>query len=118
VFLFLGDLRCVLIPFLSIPISLLAAFFLMKTGGLSINMFTLLAMVLAVGLVVDDAIVVLENIRRHQIKGLSPFRAAVVGGNEIVFAVVVMTLTLVAVYLPIAFITGRFADIYLQHTGR
>ena len=114
VFLFLGDWRSVIIPFLSIPISLAAAFFLMKIGGLSINQFTLLAMVLAVGLVVDDAIVVVENVQRHQRKGLPAMQAAIIGSNEIVFPIIAMTITLVAVYLPIALITGRYASIYLQ----
>ena len=86
----------------------------MWLGGLSINLFTLMALVLAVGLVVDDAIVVLENIGRHQHQGLGRKQAAINGGNEIQFAVMAMTLTLVAVYAPIATITGRFAAIYAQ----
>lgn len=114
VFLFLGDWRSVIIPFLSIPLSLAAAFFLMKIGGLSINQFTLLAMVLAVGLVVDDSIVVVENIQRHQRKGLAAMQAAITGSNEIIFPVIAMTITLIAVYLPITLITGRYAAIYLQ----
>lgn len=114
VFLFLGDWRSVLVPFACIPVSLLAAFFLMKVGGLSINQFTLLALVLAVGLVVDDAIVVLENIQRYLKKGLSSFDASIKGSTQIVFPVIVMTVTLMAVYAPIALITGRYASIYWQ----
>lgn len=114
VFLFLGDWRSVLVPFACIPVSLLAAFFLMKVGGLSINQFTLLALVLAVGLVVDDAIVVLENIQRYLKRGLSSFDASIKGSTQIVFPVIVMTVTLIAVYAPIALITGRYASIYWQ----
>ena len=114
VYLFLGSFRAVLIPTLAIPVSLIGAFLPMWLGGLSINLFTLMALVLAVGLVVDDAIVVLENIGRHQHQGLGRKQAAINGGNEIQFAVMAMTLTLVAVYAPIATITGRFAAIYAQ----
>ena len=114
VFVFLGDWRSVLIPFVCIPVSLLAAFFLMKLGGLSINQFTLLALVLAVGLVVDDAIVVLENIQRYLKRGLSSFEASIKGSSQIVFPVIAMTVTLMAVYAPIALITGRYASIYWQ----
>jgi multidrug efflux pump len=114
VYLFLGNIRAVLIPTIAIPISLIGAFFPMLLGGLSINLFTLMALVLAVGLVVDDAIVVLENIQRHQYLGQGKLQSAIDGGNEIQYAVIVMTLTLVAVYAPIATISGRFAAVYIQ----
>jgi multidrug efflux pump len=114
VYLFLGNIRAVLIPTIAIPISLVGAFFPMLIGGLSINLFTLMALVLAVGLVVDDAIVVLENIQRHQYLGQGKLQSAINGGNEIQYAVIVMTLTLVAVYAPITTISGKFAAVYLQ----
>lgn len=114
VYLSLGRLRQVWVPAVAIPISLLGALFIMKLAGASINLFTLLALVLAVGLVVDDAIVVLENTQRHLRMGRSKKEAAILGGNEIAGPVVVMTLTLLIVYIPIAFVTGKFAPIYLQ----
>lgn len=114
VYLSLGRLRQVWVPAIAIPISLLGALFMMKLAGVSINIFTLLALVLAVGLVVDDAIVVLENTQRHLRMGRSRKEAAILGGNEIASPVVVMTLTLLIVYIPIAFMSGKFAAIYLQ----
>ncbi|MGH8355372.1 MAG: efflux RND transporter permease subunit, partial [Pseudomonas sp.] len=100
VFLFLGALRSVLIPVITIPLSMIGVLFFMQLMGYSINLLTLLAMVLAIGLVVDDAIVVLENIHRHLEDGMKPLRAALVGIGEISSAVVAMTLTLAAVYAP------------------
>ncbi|HBG33934.1 MAG TPA: multidrug transporter AcrB, partial [Holosporales bacterium] len=111
VFLFLRSARASLIPLVTIPVSLIGAFALMFVFGFTINILTLLALVLAIGLVVDDAIVVLENIYRYIEKGEKPFQAAIKGAKEISFAVVAMTLTLAAVYAPIALssgITGRF----------
>lgn len=105
-FFFLGSLRSVLVPILAIPLSLIGAFFLMMVMGFSINLLTLLAMVLAIGLVVDDAIVVLENIYRHVEEGATPFAAAIQGAREIANPVILMTLTLVAVYLPIGMMGG------------
>ena len=111
---FLHSLRASIIPIVTIPISLVAAFALMLATGLSINTLTLLAMVLAIGLVVDDAIVVLENIFRHIEKGMRPFDAAIKGMREIGFAIVAMTLTLAAVYAPIAFTPGSTGRLFLE----
>ncbi|MEM9243480.1 MAG: efflux RND transporter permease subunit [Pseudomonadota bacterium] len=106
VFMILGSLRTVVVPLVTIPLSLISACTLMFLLGYSINTLTLLAAVLAIGLVVDDAIVVTENIHRHIINGDTPFQAAIKGTREIRFAVIAMTLTLASAYLPIAFITG------------
>ena len=111
---FLHSLRASIIPIITIPISLVATFAVMLAAGLSINMLTLLAMVLAIGLVVDDAIVVLENIFRHIEKGMKPFEAALKGMREIGFAIVAMTLTLAAVYAPIAFMPGSTGRLFLE----
>ncbi|NIC39745.1 efflux RND transporter permease subunit, partial [Aquabacterium sp. A08] len=107
IFVFLRSLRASIIPLVTIPVSLIGAFALMALFGFSINTLTLLALVLAIGLVVDDAIVVLENIYRHIEDGMAPFAAAIRGAKEIGFAVVAMTLTLAAVYAPLAFTPGR-----------
>ena len=107
IFVFLRSLRATLIPLVTIPVSLIGCLALMYAFGFSINTLTLLAMVLAIGLVVDDAIVMLENIYRHVEEGMAPFQAALQGSQEIGFAVVAMTLTLAAVYAPIGFMTGR-----------
>lgn len=107
VFLFLWSFRATLIPIVTIPVSLLGTFALLALFGFSINTFTLLAMVLAVGLVVDDAIVVLENIHKHMEKGLNKLNASIVGSNEIFFSIVAMTLTLAAAYIPIALTPGN-----------
>ncbi len=114
VFLFLRNFRATLIPLITIPISLIGSVVLMKMFGFSINTITLLAMVLAIGLVVDDAIVVLENITRHLEKGLSPLKAAIQGSREIGFAIVAMTLTLASVYAPIAFIQGAVGQLFVE----
>lgn len=105
-FLFIGSLRSVIIPSIAIPISLIGAFFCMLIMGFTINLLTLLAMVLAIGLVVDDAIVVLENIYRHVEEGSTPFDAAIKGAREIANPIILMTLTLVAVYIPIGMMGG------------
>ena len=114
IFLFLRTWRATLIPLVTIPVSLLGAFALMYALGFSINTLTLLSMVLAIGLVVDDAIVVLENIHRHIEEGMTPFAAALQGGREIGFAVIAMTLTLAAVYVPIAFQTGATGKLFIE----
>ncbi|MEQ9639298.1 MAG: efflux RND transporter permease subunit [Alphaproteobacteria bacterium] len=114
IFAFLRSIRATLIPLVTIPISLIGAFALMELFGFSINTLTLLAMVLAIGLVVDDAIVMLENIYRHVEEGKSPFRAAIDGAREITFAVVAMTLTLAAVYLPVAFQGGTTGKLFTE----
>ena len=107
VFLFLWSFRATLIPIVTIPVSLLGTFALLALFDFSINTFTLLAMVLAVGLVVDDAIVVLENIHKHMEKGLDKMKASIVGSNEIFFSIVAMTLTLASAYIPIALTPGN-----------
>ena len=107
VFLFLRTLRASIIPLITIPVSLIGVFSLMALAGFSVNTLTLLSLVLAIGLVVDDSIVVLENIFRHIEEGLTPFKAALKGAREISFAVVAMTLTLAAVFAPLAFTPGR-----------
>jgi multidrug efflux pump len=114
IFLFLHSFRAALIPIVTIPVSLIATFAIMYATGLTVNTLTLLAMVLAIGLVVDDAIVVLENIYRHIEEGMRPFGAAIKGAREIGFAVIAMTLTLAAVYAPIAFTPGRTGRLFLE----
>ena len=114
IFVFLRTLRASIVPLVTIPVSLIGSFALMKLFGFSINTLTLLALVLAIGLVVDDAIVVLENIFRHIEEGLPPFQAAIKGAREIGFAVVAMTLTLAAVYAPLAFTPGRTGRLFAE----
>ncbi len=114
VFVFLRTLRASIIPMVTIPVSLIGAFGIMAAAGFTINTLTLLALVLAIGLVVDDAIVVLENIFRHIEEGLEPFQAALKGAKEISFAVVAMTLTLAAVYAPLAFTPGRTGRLFTE----
>ena len=111
---FLRSLRASLIPIVTIPVSLITTFALMYALGFSVNTLTLLAMVLAIGLVVDDAIVVLENVHRHVEEGKRPTFAAIVGTREIGLAVVAMTLTLAAVYAPVAFAPGRTGRLFLE----
>ncbi|GHU17526.1 acriflavin resistance protein [Alphaproteobacteria bacterium] len=114
VFLFLWSFRATLIPIVTIPVSLFGTFSLLYMFDFSINTFTMLAMVLAVGLVVDDAIVVLENVHRHLEKGLSKLRAAIVGSKEICFSVIAMTLTLAAAYVPIALTPGELGKSFRE----
>ncbi|MBR9867058.1 MAG: efflux RND transporter permease subunit [Oceanospirillales bacterium] len=114
IFFFLRNLRATLIPVITIPLSLIGGFALMLLMGFSINTLTLLAMVLAIGLVVDDAIVMLENIYRHVEAGLSPVQAAFKGSKEIGFAVIATTLTLVAVFAPVAFTPGRTGKLFTE----
>src|SRR5690606_13543303 len=114
IFFFLRNLRASIIPIVTIPVSLVGACALMYLFGFSINTLTLLAMVLAIGLVVDDAIVVLENIYRHIEEGVPRMQAAIRGAREIGFAVVAMTLTLVTVYAPLAFATGRTGRLFIE----
>jgi len=111
---FLRNIRASIIPLVTIPVSLIGAMGLMYAFGFSINTLTLLAMVLAIGLVVDDAIVVLENIFRHIEQGMPRFRAAVLGIREITGAVIAMTLTLVTVFAPLAFATGRTGRLFIE----
>ncbi len=114
IFVFLRSFRSTLIPLVTIPVSLIGTFTLMWALGFSINTLTLLAMVLAVGLVVDDAIVVLENVHRHIEKGLTPHQASIKGMQEIGFAVILMTLTLAAVYVPVAMMEGRTGKLFTE----
>jgi multidrug efflux pump len=114
VFLFLGALRSVLIPVITIPLSMIGVLFFMQMMGYSINLLTLLAMVLAIGLVVDDAIVVVENIHRHIEEGKTPFNAALEGAREIAMPVVSMTITLAAVYAPIGFLEGLTGALFKE----
>lgn len=106
IFLFLRDWRSTLIPVIAIPVSILSAFFIMYIAGFSINVLTLLGLVLSIGLVVDDAIVVLENIYEKVERGMTPIQAALKGSKEIYFAVISTTITLAAVFLPIMFMGG------------
>jgi len=114
IFLFLGSFRAVAIPVVTIPLSLVGAAALMLLMGFSINLLTLLAMVLAIGLVVDDAIVVVENIHRHIEEGLSPVRAALVGAREIIRPIIAMTITLAAVYAPIGVMGGLTGALFKE----
>jgi multidrug efflux pump len=114
IFLFLRNWRAVLVPLVTIPVSLIGAFALMYVLGFTINTLSLLAIVLAIGLVVDDAIVMLENIYRHIEEGMEPLEAALTGSREIAFAIVAMTITLAAVYLPFVFTTGRSGKLFIE----
>jgi multidrug efflux pump len=112
--LFLGNLRAVIIPVITIPLSLIGVAVLMSAFGFTINLMTLLAMVLAIGLVVDDAIVVVENIDRHIKLGKPPYQAAIMGTREIALPVISMTLTLAAVYAPIALMGGLTGSLFKE----
>jgi multidrug efflux pump len=114
IFVFLRTLRASLIPLVTIPVALVGTFAMMSFAGFSINTLTLLALVLAIGLVVDDAIVMLENIYRHIEEGLPPFQAAIRGAREVGFAIVAMTMTLVAVFAPLAFSPGRTGRLFTE----
>ena len=114
IFVFLRTLRASIIPIVTIPVSLIGTFAMMALAGFTINTLTLLALVLAIGLVVDDAIVMLENIFRHIEEGMDPFSAGIKGAREIGFAVVTMTATLVAVYAPLAFTPGRTGRLFVE----
>jgi hydrophobe/amphiphile efflux-1 (HAE1) family protein len=114
IFVFLRSVRSTLVPALAIPVSVGSTFGVMYLLGITINIFTLLALVLAIGIVVDDAIVVLENIHRHVENGEPPFEAAITGIREIAFAVVATTLSLVAVFMPLAFIGGITGRLLLE----
>ncbi len=114
IYLFIGSFRAALIPMVTIPVSLVGAFFLMQVFGFTINLLTLLAIVLSVGLVVDDAIVVLENIERHLRGGMAPVDAALRGARELVGPVVAMTITLAAVYVPIGYQGGLTGALFRE----
>ncbi|OGQ94614.1 MAG: multidrug efflux protein [Deltaproteobacteria bacterium RIFOXYD12_FULL_57_12] len=114
IFLFLGSFRSVFIPVVAIPLSLIGGIFLMQAFGFTINLLTLLAIVLSVGLVVDDAIVVVENVERHLRQGLAPFDAAIVGARELVGPIIAMTITLAAVYAPIGLQGGLTGALFRE----
>jgi multidrug efflux pump len=114
IFLFMGSFRSVLIPVVAIPVSLIGAVFLMQTFGFTVNLLTLLAVVLSVGLVVDDAIVVVENVERHMNGGKSALEAALVGARELVGPIIAMTITLAAVYLPIGLQGGLTGSLFRE----
>jgi len=114
IYLFMGSLRSVLVPVVAIPLSLIGAVFLMQVFGFTINLLTLLAIVLSVGLVVDDAIVMVENVERHLSEGQTPFQAALTGARELVGPVIAMTITLAAVYAPIGFQGGLTGTLFRE----
>ncbi|MBA3385346.1 MAG: efflux RND transporter permease subunit [Chthoniobacterales bacterium] len=114
IFLFLGSWRSVIIPVVAIPISLIGAVFLMQIFGFTVNLLTLLAVVLSVGLVVDDAIVVVENVERHLRDGLTPLNAALLGARELVGPIIAMTITLAAVYIPVGIQGGLTGTLFRE----
>ena len=114
IFLFLGSLRSVLVPVVAIPVSLIGAVALMQLFGFTVNLLTLLAIVLSVGLVVDDAIVVVENVERHLREGMTPRAAAIAGARELVGPIIAMTITLAAVYTPIALQGGLTGSLFRE----
>jgi multidrug efflux pump len=114
IFLFLGSLRSVIVPVVAIPISLIGALFLMQLFGFTLNLLTLLAIVLSVGLVVDDAIVVVENVERHMREGMTRMNAALVGARELIAPIIAMTITLAAVYTPIALQGGLTGALFRE----
>jgi len=116
IFFFLGSFRSVLVPIVAIPVSLVGAVFLMQVFGFSINLLTLLAIVLSVGLVVDDAIVVVENVERHLRNGMKPFDAAIQGARELIGPIIATTIVLAAVYAPIAFQGGLTGSLFREFT--
>lgn len=114
ILMFIGSLRAIIIPVLTIPISLIGVLMLLQTFNFSINLMTLLALILAIGLVVDDAIVVLENVDRHIKEGETPFRAAIIGTREIALPVIAMTISLIAVYSPMALMGGITGTLFKE----
>ena len=114
IYLFLGSFRSVLVPVIAIPVSLIGAVFLMQVAGFTLNLLTLLSVVLSVGLVVDDAIVVVENVERHLREGLTPFDAAIKGARELVGPIIAMTVTLAAVYAPIGLQGGLTGSLFRE----
>jgi multidrug efflux pump len=114
IFLSLGSVRSVLIPMVAIPLSLIGAFLVMLALGYTINLMTLLALVLAIGLVVDDAIIVVENVHRHMEEGIPPLKAAIMGARELGSPIIAMTVVLIAVYLPIGFMGGLTGTLFTE----
>lgn len=114
IFIFLGSIRSVVIPVIAIPLSLIGTFFIMLLLGYSINLLTLLALVLAIGLVVDDAIIVVENIQRHMEEGVPKLKAAMLGAKELANPIIAISVVLIAVYLPIGFMTGLTGALFSE----
>ncbi|MHB1245398.1 MAG: efflux RND transporter permease subunit [Sulfuriferula sp.] len=114
VFVFLGSLRSVLIPIIAIPLSLIGTFTVMLALGYSINLLTLLALVLAIGLVVDDAIIVVENVSRHLEEGLTPYESSIKAARELANPIIAMTIVLIAVYVPIGFMSGLTGALFTE----
>lgn len=114
IFIFLGEVRSVLIPVVTIPLSLIGTFFIMLILGYSINLLTLLALVLAIGLVVDDAIIVVENVQRHMEEGMSKIKAAIQGARELANPIIAISIVLIAVYLPIGFMGGLTGALFTE----
>jgi multidrug efflux pump len=114
IFLFLGSIRSVIIPLVAIPLSLVGAFFIMLALGYSINLLTLLALVLAIGLVVDDAIIVVENVQRHLEEGTPRMQAAILGARELANPIIAITVVLIAVYVPIGFMSGLTGALFTE----
>jgi multidrug efflux pump len=114
IFLFLGSFRSALVPVVAIPVSLIGGVFLMQAFGFTLNLLTLLAIVLSVGLVVDDAIVVVENVERHIREGRTPYHAALIGARELVGPVIAMTITLAAVYVPVGIQGGLTGALFRE----
>jgi multidrug efflux pump len=114
IWVFLGDIRATIIPTLAIPVSLIGAFIVLWVLGFSINLLTLLALVLAIGLVVDDAIVVLENVYKRIEKGAPPLASAQIGTKQVAFAVIATTLVLVAVFIPVSMIPGNSGRLFTE----
>lgn len=114
IFIFLGSVRSVTIPLIAIPLSIIGAFFVMLALNYSINLLTLLALVLAIGLVVDDAIIVVENVQRHMEDGKSPYEAAILGARELAGPIIAITIVLIAVYVPIGFMGGLTGALFTE----
>ena len=114
IFLFLGSARAVFIPSIAIPLSLIGGFFIMLILGYSINLLTLLALVLAIGLVVDDAIIVVENVDRHIKEGKTPFDSAIMGVHELANPIISITIVLIAVYIPVGFQGGITGSLFTE----
>ncbi len=114
IFLFLGSFRSVMIPVIAIPLSLIGTFFIMLVLGYSVNLLTLLALVLAIGLVVDDAIIVVENVQRHMEEGMPRIKAAIQGARELANPIIAITVVLIAVYVPIGFMGGLTGALFTE----
>lgn len=114
IFLFLGSVRALIIPVIAIPLSLIGAFFIMLVLGYSVNLLTLLALVLAIGLVVDDAIIVVENVHRHIEDGEDPFKASIKGARELAGPIIAISVVIIAVYLPIGFMGGLTGALFTE----